>query len=193
MVKIAKMIATRAGRRGRFTGASAAAALGFAVTFGWALGASAAGDPELLGTFDHWTAFSYSEGGTKICYTASEPTRAQGKYTQRGDIIALVTHNPAEKTFDVVSFVAGYTYKQDSSALVNIGGKKFELFTHEDRAWAPNEAMDKSLVQTMRRGSRMVVVGTSSRGTRTTDTYSLIGFTKAYQKIAAACPAKKPK
>lgn len=187
MVKIAKMIATRAGRRGRFT---RAAAMGFAVAFGWAVGASAAGDPELLGTFDHWTAFSYSDGGTKICYVASEPTKAEGKYTSRGDIIALVTHNPSDKTFDVVSFVAGYAYKPDSSVLVNIGGKKFELFTHEDRAWAPDEAMDKALVGEMKRGSRMVVVGTSNRGTRTTDTYSLIGFTKAYQKIAAACPAK---
>lgn len=190
MGKIAKMIATRAGRRGRFTGAPAAAAMGLAVAFGWAAGAGATGDPELLGSFDHWTAFSYSEDGTKICYVASEPTRAEGKYTSRGDVIALITHNPSDKTFDVVSFVAGYTYKPDSSVLVNIGGKKFELFTHEDRAWAPSEAMDKALVGEMKRGSQMVVVGTSNRGTRTTDTYSLIGFTKAYQKIGAACPAK---
>ena len=35
----------------------------------------------------------------------------------------------------------------------------------------------------------MIVQGTSSRGTKTTDTYSLIGFTKAYRAIADACGA----
>ncbi len=192
MVKIVIKTTTRTcPQRSRI--ASAAAALSLAVTFGLAGGVNAAGDPEVLGSYDHWTAFSYSEGGTKICYITSEPTKAQGKYTKRGDVIALVSHNPTDKTFDVVSFVAGYAYKKDSSALVNIGGKKFELFSHEDRAWAPGEATDKALVKAMRRGSRMVVVGTSSRGTRTTDTYSLIGFTKAYQKISAACGVEKRK
>ena len=33
----------------------------------------------------------------------------------------------------------------------------------------------------------MVVKGTSSRDTLTTDTYSLIGFTKAYRAIGKAC------
>ena len=34
---------------------------------------------------------------------------------------------------------------------------------------------------------KMKVVGTSSRGTITTDTYSLMGFSKAYQSINEAC------
>ena len=33
----------------------------------------------------------------------------------------------------------------------------------------------------------MKVVGTSSRGTITTDTFSLLGFSKAYKKINEAC------
>jgi len=33
----------------------------------------------------------------------------------------------------------------------------------------------------------MVVVGVSARGTETRDTFSLIGFTRAYEAAAAAC------
>jgi hypothetical protein len=36
----------------------------------------------------------------------------------------------------------------------------------------------------------MVVKGTSSRGTKTTDSYSLLGFTKAHKAIDTACPSK---
>ena len=39
----------------------------------------------------------------------------------------------------------------------------------------------------MIKGSKMVAVGTSSRGTKTKDTYSLSGFTKAYKAINKAC------
>ena len=39
----------------------------------------------------------------------------------------------------------------------------------------------------MRQGKKMVVVGASWRGTETTDTYSLFGFTRAYKKLLDAC------
>lgn len=181
------------GRRRSAVRSALTTAVGGALILGASLGAVAADDPNSLGTYDYWTAFAYSEAGIKICYAASEPIKAEGKYTKRGLAFALVTHDTKEKSFDVVSFVAGYAYKKDSTVLVNIGGKKFRLFTQDDRAWTPDAAMDKALVKAMKRGSRLVVVGTSSRGTRTNDTYSLIGFTKAYQKISADCGAKKKK
>jgi invasion protein IalB len=46
---------------------------------------------------------------------------------------------------------------------------------------------DKKLVQAMVKGSTMVVQGTSARGNNTKDTYSLSGFTRAYQAIRQAC------
>jgi len=39
----------------------------------------------------------------------------------------------------------------------------------------------------MKGGNRMVVYGTSSRGTKTTDTYSLSGFTAMKKRIDKAC------
>jgi hypothetical protein len=134
-----------------------------------------------------WRAYTYTENGNKVCYMASEPRKHEGDYTRRGDIYAMVAHRPAENATNVVSFVIGYTFKQESTVDVRIDDKSFTLFTHEDTAWAPNSGMDAALVEAMRAGRSMVVKGTSSRGTLTTDTYTLIGFTNAHKAINSAC------
>ena len=142
---------------------------------------------ERLGDYDDWSAFRFTENGSNACYMASQPTKAEGNYTKRGDIYALVTHRPAENRRDEVSFIAGYTFKENSTVQVTIGGQGFQLFTSEDGAWTANKDEDHKLVQAMIKGNRMVVKGTSSRDTVTTDTYSLKGFTAAYQSITETC------
>ena len=61
---------------------------------------------------------------------------------------------------------------------------------HDDSAWASTSEGDQKLIKAMKAGSTMVVVGYSSRDTKTTDTYSLSGFTAAYNAISKACSVK---
>ncbi len=145
-------------------------------------------EPEAIGSFGDWQAVTFEENGNKGCYITSKPTKEEGQYSQRGRVYVLVTHRPADKSFDVVSVVAGYTYGDSSDVTLTIDQTDFSLFTSKDTAWAPDSATDSQLVAAMKKGNGMVVRGTSSRGTKTTDTYSLSGFTKAYQAIAEACP-----
>jgi hypothetical protein len=70
---------------------------------------------------------------------------------------------------------------------VEVGSLKVRLFTQGESAWTVDKDTDKQLVQAMIRGSSMVVQGTSARGTNTKDTYSLSGFTRAYETISKAC------
>ena len=140
-----------------------------------------------IGDYGDWSSFQFSEDGNLACYMSSEPKKTEGKYNRRGDVFAIVTHRPAEKRFGEVSIIAGYSYRKDSWAEVKIGKQTFQLFTQDDGAWAPDAETDKKLVQAMRKGHTMVVIGTSTRGTLTTDTYSLSGFTKASRAIAKAC------
>lgn len=147
--------------------------------------------PKLLGKYGDWSAYTYKENGKNVCYIASTPKRDEGKYTQRGDIYAVVTHRPGEKSFDVVNFVAGYTYKKGSKVEIKIGKETFNnIFTDADKAWTLTEKDDQALVAAMKRGQRMIVKGVSSRGTQTKDTYSLSGFTRAYKVISAKCGKK---
>ena len=140
-----------------------------------------------IGQFADWNAYQFTENGNVGCYMASVPKKAEGNYKKRGDIFAIVTHRPAESRRDEVSFIAGYAFKKDTSVEVVIGGETFKLFTQDDGAWAPDKEADAALVTAMIKGRDMVVKGVSSRGTNTTDTYSLSGFTKAYQAINKAC------
>ena len=173
-------------RRLRAQAAAAALAAFSALALLAAAPPAAAQEPQLLGRFGDWAAFTFTEDGKKVCYMASRPTRDEGDYSRRGDIYALVTHRPEEQSTDVVSFIAGYTYQPNSEVSVAIGGEAFRLFTHNDTAWARDE-LDTRLVQAIRRGASMVVKGTSSRGTLTTDTYSLSGSNAAYEAISQAC------
>ncbi len=100
----------------------------------------------------------------------------------------VITHRPADKTYDVVNFVAGYTYKNSAPVTVKIGKDTItDLFVDGDKAWAMNAAADKKLVDAMKKGERLIIEGTSSKGTLTKDTYSLKGFSAAYRAISSKC------
>ncbi|MDP2699267.1 invasion associated locus B family protein [Thalassospira sp.] len=143
--------------------------------------------PQLIDVFGKWEAYSYTEKGKKVCYIGSQPVSAKGDYSQRGKIYVMVTHRPALKLFNEVSFITGYAYKKDSDVELRIDSTPYKLFTYEDSAWAVNGEEDRKMVRSMKSGSNMTVVGYSTRGTKTTDTYSLSGFTAAYNAISKAC------
>ena len=147
-----------------------------------------ASDIEVLGSFDNWSAYSFNDGQDRVCYMASQPTKSQGKYSRRDDVFLIVTHRPNDKSFNVVNVVAGYTYKSTSKPQLTIDkNKAIELKRHEDTAWAKDATTDEMLIAQMKKGSNAVLLGTSARGTKTTDTFSLKGFSKAYEAIDKAC------
>ena len=151
-----------------------------------------ASEPQRLATHGEWSAYTFKENGNKVCYMAAQPNKAEGDYTKRGEIFALITHRPAEDTRDVFSYITGYTYKQDSDVTVSIGGDTITLFTHDDTAWAPDAEADQTLADAIRSGYEMVVKGKSSRGTLTTDTFSLDGSANAYEEISKECNVPVP-
>jgi hypothetical protein len=144
-------------------------------------------EPKQIGEFGNWAAYVFMEDGGKVCYMASQPKKQEGKFSRRGDVFALITHRPAEGSHDVFSYITGYSYKSGSDASVKIGGDSFTLFTQDDTAWAPNDVVDGKIAAAIRKGSDMVVKGTSARGTPTTDTFSLKGSGSAYDAITKEC------
>lgn len=143
---------------------------------------------EILGTFGNWTSYRIKEKDGNLCYMASVPQKSQGKYKKRGDIYLIVAHRPNNKSFDLVSMTAGYTYKKGSSVSLKVDSKKqITMFTDEGTAWAETTDLDKKIVAQFKAGNTAVINGTSTFGTKTTDTFSLKGFTKAYNAINKAC------
>ncbi len=149
--------------------------------------AAHAEEPTLISTHGDWSAYSFNENGNKVCYMASKPKKAEGAYKQRGDVFALITHRPSENTKNTFSYIAGYGYKAGSEPAITIDGKTYKLYVHKDTAWASDAETDNKIAAALRKGSKMSVKGTSSRGTLTTDTFSLKGTGAAYDAISKAC------
>jgi hypothetical protein len=148
---------------------------------------AAAQTPQFLGSYTDWNVYEFTDSSDKICYMASVPKKQEGDYSRRGNPAVLVTRRPGPELVDEVSVQPGYTYLDGSEVEVQVDGKAFDLFTRGEHAWTKDEADDKALIGAMRRGADMTVRGTSSRNTFSLDTYSLLGFTKAYEAMGAAC------
>ena len=147
---------------------------------------ASAQDQKLLGRFGDWEAFSQGSGAGRVCYMVSKPQEA-GLRSRRGDIFFLINHWPERKEFDVVQVDIGYTFKERSEVEVSIGSDTWKLFTRDGNAWTYKPQDDAELVAALRKGSRMTVKGTSSRGNATVDRYSLKGTSAAHDAIDKVC------
>lgn len=148
----------------------------------------AVADLKNIGKFGDWSAYADSASARSLCYMGSSPKKAEGKYTSRDPVFLLVSHRPAENVFGEVSVEAGYSYKDGSEVIVSIDdAKTFKLFSRGENAWNYDPKTDKAMIAAMKSGSQAVVKGTSKRGTTTTDTYSLSGFSAAFDAISKAC------
>lgn len=146
---------------------------------------------EHLGDAQGWSAFAETDRNAKACYLVGRPVKSEPDNLKRGDIYVYVTHRPADKTFNVVSFAAGYLYKDASDAELVVDTHKFDLFTSKESAWSRDAATDKAVVEAMAKAKQAVLKGTSTRGTNTTDTYSLDGFAAMLAQIDKACGVRR--
>ena len=117
-------------------------------------------------------------------YIGSAPNKEEGNYTERGSTYVIVyrINKSSEK---IVQITAGYNYDENKPVIVKIDQKSFEFFTKEDSAWTKNK--DKEVIYAMKKGIEMIVQGYSFKGTLTTDTYTLNGFTAASNTLSKDC------
>jgi invasion protein IalB len=146
---------------------------------------------ETLAEHGVWQAIKELENRKPVCVMSAEPSTSEGNYTQRDTVLAIISHRVHEKRIGEVGIQIGYTFAAKSEAIAIIDGKtEFRLFTQGGHAWAYDTDADKALIAAMKAGTQMVVKGTSSRGTQTTDTFSLSGFTATLNAINKGCGVK---
>jgi invasion protein IalB len=155
------------------------------------LAQAAPATPRALGSFKNWSAFSAGSGKTVVCYLVGKPVKTLPEHVTRARIDAHVTHRPGENALNVVNFELGYDTKSGSSAELTIDGKKFELFTAKQGAWAADAATDKTVTIALSKGKQAVIKAVSEHNNASTDTYSLDGFGQALALIDKACDVKR--
>jgi len=146
---------------------------------------------DMLGAFKNWTAYTTGSGSSRTCYALSKPRAQEPKSLKRGAIFLMVSDWPGRKVKAELEVVPGYAYKLGAPATLGIGGDRFNFFSRNDgqngSAWLQNLNDGGPLLDAMNHGVSAVAIGTSSRGTKTVDTYSLAGFGDALAKMHAAC------
>jgi hypothetical protein len=159
-----------------------------ALLVGGFVGVAHAQTPNRVGTFKDWSAYAYSDKRGKVCYSASQPKSQAPQGVNRDPTYFMITARPTENVRSEVSVIIGYRFKNGSKVTVDVDGQKFTMFTKEDGAWIENAAEESSMIEAMKKGRAMTVSGTSSRGTVTTDNYSLSGISASLDAMAKSCP-----
>lgn len=142
---------------------------------------------DALGRFKDWDAYKTTVGGQVACFAVSKPKEMLPKGVNRDPVFFLITTWPGRSVSNEPSIQTGYTYREGSNATVTVAGQSFDFFTKDDGAWLASTDEEKKLLAALRKGSTMTAKGTSSRGTITTDRYSLAGISAALDKVAEAC------
>jgi len=138
-----------------------------------------------------WSVFV--ENDPLRCWIVSKPTKTvntKGGKTvvvNRGDIRLFVTYLPKNKVTGEVSFTGGYPFKPDNAVLLTVGSSEYKMFPEGEYAWPESSAVDTKIRASMKRGASAVVKAQSARGTQTTDTFSLVGFTAALAEAEKRC------
>ncbi|MBY6049079.1 invasion associated locus B family protein [Vannielia litorea] len=137
-----------------------------------------------------WSVFV--EDDPKECWSVSAPKETvntrDGRVVavRRSDILLFVTFRPGNGAGEV-SFTGGYPFAGGSTVTLDIGGTQFELFTEGEWAWSASPQDDAKILTAMKRGAEAKLSARSSRGTRTEDTFSLLGLTAAIEEAEQRC------
>ena len=148
-------------------------------------------DPIPVGNFKAWDAYYSTDSGGKTCFAAAQPTKSDYSrpIATRGKAYLMLTTMPSKNIKNEVSTIIGFPFKAASEVTVDIDGTKFKMFYNDgtdQTAWAMPD-QEAALVDAMKKGTKMSVQSTSSRGTDVTDNYSLSGVTAALDAVAKEC------
>ena len=140
-----------------------------------------------LGKFKDWQSFVLLQEGVKTCFAQSIPVVKAPKKFKRDPSRLFISFRPAEDIKNEISVTNGYEFKLKAPVSAKSGKKKYDLFSKGRFAWVVDNEDEIKLISTMKKASRLMIVGNSEKGTETTDHYSMMGFTKAYNTAKKSC------
>ena len=142
-----------------------------------------------MGTHKDWETYVTNDEKGKVCFAQSKPVLQSPKNNPR-EARLFISFRPGEKIANEISVTGGYEFN-DKNMVTATSGKseyKFDVI-QEGFAWMSDQdnKLEKKMIKTMKRGSRIMVKGHTQNGSSTIDHYSLLGFTKAYNATEANC------
>ena len=140
-----------------------------------------------IGKFKDWEVIVLNNENDKICFAQSLPVLQSPKGDNR-EARLFVSFRPKDKIADEISTTSGYEYNTQNSIRAKSGKYKYKFdISQEGFAWIADNKIEKKMIRTMKKGSRIMVTGFNKSGSQTIDHYSLLGFTKAYNSAKKNC------
>lgn len=151
--------------------------------------AAGSAEPNLIGQFGTWGAYTASPNGKKVCFALAKPasSKTNPPNKPRDPSFAFISTRPAEKVTNEVSIMIGYQLKPGSEGSIEIGSSRYAMYAQGDGLWIKNAAEEGRLIDALRKGADATVKGSSAKGTETVDTFPLKGLAQALDKLAQEC------
>ena len=140
-----------------------------------------------IGKFKDWESFVLSQEGNKICFAQSIPVIRAPKKLKREPSRLFVSFRPSENIKNEISVTNGYKFKPKAPVAAKSGKKSYDLFSKGKFAWVVDNDDEAKLIIIMKKASRLMIIGNTDKGDQTTDHYSMMGFTKAYNAAKKSC------
>ena len=138
------------------------------------------------GKYKNWESFIAETDQGKICFAQTTPTKRAPGAIQRNQSKLFVTFRPAENINDEVSITSGHEYKS-SSVSASSGKRKYSFFSQKEFAWLLDDQEEKKFIKLMKKATDLIIKARTIKGAETTDHYSMMGFTKAYNTAKKSC------
>ena len=145
-----------------------------------------ANTPRSTGKYKNWESFVAETEKGKICFAQTVPTKRAPGAIQREQSKLFVTFRPGENIKDEVSVTSGHDYKS-STVTASSGKKRYSFFSQKNFAWLLDDQEEKNFIKLMKRATNLIVKARTIKGAETTDHYSMMGFTKAYNTAKKTC------
>ena len=140
-----------------------------------------------VGKFKDWESFVLLQDENKTCFVQSIPVVKAPKKLKRDPSRLFVSFRPTENIKNEISVTNGYEFKQKTPVSAKSGKKSYDLFSKGRFAWMADNKDESKLIVTMKKASRLMIIGNTNKGDQTTDHYSMMGFTKAYKTAKKSC------
>ena len=142
--------------------------------------------PRSTGKYKNWESFVAETDKGKICFAQTVPTKRAPAAVKRDKSKLFVTFRPTEEIKDEVSLTSGHDYKT-SSVTASSGKRRYSFFSQKEFAWLLDDQEEKKFIQLMKKATDIIVKARTTKGAETTDHYSMMGFTKAYNTAKKTC------
>ena len=135
--------------------------------------------------FNKWSVFKDTVNGEPVCYAVTRAEDKAPKSADHGDVVFFVSFFRSSQ-LPQSSLRVSFDLREDLKGKAIVSGRSYALYAVGNEAFVTNTD-ERSMEQSLKRGSELRVETTSGRNTEVAYSFSLSGSSNAIDKARALC------